>query len=244
MKQRVMAKGVPGDRITIIPPWSQTSVRYDLDGREAFRREHGLAGRFVVMHSGNHSPCHPIETILEAARRLSDHDEIAFCFAGGGSELGKVRAYAKTQDLKNIACLPYQPREKLPAALSAADLHVVLMGDAFVGIVHPCKIYNILALGIPFLYIGPPESHVTDLVPGEAIGDWALFARHGAVDAVVDSIIQAARTGHRRVEAELLLAEKFSQHVLVAQFAGLVEAVAARAMASPAKPSTAAGPQK
>ncbi len=48
--------------------------------------------------------------------------------------------------------------------LSAADLHVVVMGDAFVGIVHPSKIYNIMSVGRPILYIGPETSHVTDLV--------------------------------------------------------------------------------
>jgi hypothetical protein len=39
------------------------------------------------------------------------------------------------------------------------------MGNAFVGIVHPCKIYNILAIGAPVLYIGPTPSHITDLLP-------------------------------------------------------------------------------
>ena len=38
------------------------------------------------------------------------------------------------------------------------------MGDQFVGIVHPCKIYNILAVKRPFLYIGPKDSHVSDII--------------------------------------------------------------------------------
>ena len=42
-------------------------------------------------------------------------------------------------------------------------IHVVVMGDPFVGLIHPCKIYNILRLGTPVLYIGPAESHITDL---------------------------------------------------------------------------------
>ncbi len=59
------------------------------------------------------------------------------------------------------------------------------MGDPFVGIVHPCKVYNIRALGIPYLYIGPPESHVTELRP-------AFTATHGDVDAVVRHVRTAA----------------------------------------------------
>ena len=38
--------------------------------------------------------------------------------------------------------LPYQPLQKLSASLSAADLQVAVMGEKFVGIVHPCKIYK------------------------------------------------------------------------------------------------------
>ena len=34
-----------------------------------------------------------------------------------------------------------------------ADLHAVVMGDPFVGIIHPCKIYNVLALGTLWLWL-------------------------------------------------------------------------------------------
>ena len=53
---------------------------------------------------------------------------------------------------------------EVAGSLSAADLHVVVMGEAFVGIVHPCKIYNILAVGAPVLYLGPCPSHVTEIL--------------------------------------------------------------------------------
>ncbi len=183
MRERVIRKGVAAERIRVEPPWSHDRyVRYDPAGREQFRRRHGLEGKFVVMYSGNHSPCHPLDTLLKAAERLEGREaDIVFCFVGGGSEFAKVKAFARERGLTNIVCLPYQPLEQLSASLSAADLHVVVMGDAFVGIVHPCKIYNILRLGIPFLYIGPPVSHVTELAEG-------IFARHGEVDKVAEAI--------------------------------------------------------
>ena len=128
-------------------------MKYDRRGREAFRAEHGLTDKFVVMYSGNHSPCHPLDTLLGAASELAGQPGIAFCFVGGGSEFGKVKAFASKHRLTNLVCLPYQPLDKLSASLSAADLHVIIMGDPFVGIVHPCKIYNILGVGSPVLYI-------------------------------------------------------------------------------------------
>jgi glycosyltransferase involved in cell wall biosynthesis len=182
MKERVVAKGVDALRVAIVPPWSHDdTVVYSAAGREAFRRQHGFVDRFVVMYSGNHSPCHPLDTLLVAARALP---EIAFCFVGGGSEQAKVREAG----LSNVKCLPYQPLNELSNSLSAADLHVVVMGEEFVGIVHPCKVYNVLSIGAPVLYIGPEPSHVTDIASQH--GQF-FMSRHGDVDAVVKAIVEA-----------------------------------------------------
>jgi len=195
MAERIEAKGIAADKISVIPPWSHDHiVRYDLVGREGFRRDNGLDGKYVVMYSGNHSPCHPLTTLLEAARRLAGRQDIAFCFAGGGSEFKKVQRFAAEHRLKNIVTLPYQPLERLAASLSSADLHVVVMGDPFVGLVHPCKVYNIRTLGIPYLYIGPADSHVSDLGP-------TFAAQHGDVDSVVAHVISGARSRPLRIRA-------------------------------------------
>src|SRR6266576_2562434 len=74
MKERILAKGIDARHINIIAPWSHDdAVRYTQEGREAFRERHGLVEKFVIMYSGNHSPCHPLDTLCEAARRLAHH---------------------------------------------------------------------------------------------------------------------------------------------------------------------------
>ena len=188
MRDRVLAKGVDAQRVTIVPPWSHDdAVSFSAEGREAFRQRHGLGRRFVVMYSGNHSPCHPLDTLLEAALALRDCEDVVVCFVGGGSEHAKVKEFVVRHELRNVRCLPYQPLQELSGSLSAADLHVVVMGDAFVGIVHPCKIYNIISIGAPTLYIGPQPSHITDLALQ------ITQKNHGDVDGVAESIVQASR---------------------------------------------------
>lgn len=192
MKQRIVAKGIPEDCVTVVPPWPlSTSVRYDGKGRQAFRERHGLSQKFVVMYAGNHSPCHPLETLLQAALKLTERDDIAFCFVGGGSEQKKVRTFASDHHLRNIVCLPYQPLDQLAGVLSAADLHAVVMGEEFVGIVHPCKIYNVLAVGSPFLYVGPEESHIADIARNSKAEDSMYRAGHGAAESVAHQIISS-----------------------------------------------------
>ena len=223
MKQRIEAKGIDDKKIIVIPPWSHDEyVSFDAAGREEFRTRYGLTNKFVVMHSGNHSPCHPLGTVLQAAERLAGRDEIVFCLVGGGSEYRKVQRELYLRGVRNILCISYQPITKLAASLSAADLHIVLMGDAFVGIVHPCKIYNILAVGRPFLYVGPSESHVGDIL-SKAPG-LGFAHRHADVERVVASITAAcARRGHTRVAQ---IAEQFSHKRLVPEMVTAIEELA------------------
>jgi len=193
MKDRVLTRGIDPAKLTTIPPWTHDdAVMFDAAAREGFRRLHGLADKFVVMYAGNHSPCHPLDTLLHAACELRTQETITFVFIGGGSSVEKVRRFAETHQLSNIVQVPYQPLSALAAALSAADLHIVTLGDPFVGIVHPCKIYNILRVGCPVLYIGPAESHVADLASRIPYG-MIQSLRHGDVGGVVDCIVDAYR---------------------------------------------------
>lgn len=193
MRDRIISKGVSPGRVALLPPWSHDrEVGFDAAGREAFRARHGLTGKYVVMYSGNHSPCHPLDTILEAALQLAGWQDIAFCFIGGGSEYGKVRAFAERHGIGSIVCLPYQPLSGLGASLSAADLHVVVMGDALVGTVHPCKIYDVMAVGIPVLYIGPEPSHVADIAAANPRVPITVVA-HGDVHGAAQRIVSGSR---------------------------------------------------
>lgn len=215
MKIRIEAKGIEPRKIQVVPPWAHDDhVRFDPIGREQFRTLHRLSDKFVVMYSGNHSPCHPLDTLLEAAERLADREEIVFCFVGGGSEFKKVQDRVRTHRLPNALCLPYQPLETLSASLSAADLHVVIMGNEYVGIVHPCKVYNVLTVGSPLLYIGPAESHVRDIISHASSGVYSCA--HGDVETVTANILQSMQNTARSIWAPQLL-QGFSKDVLIGQ---------------------------
>jgi putative colanic acid biosynthesis glycosyltransferase WcaI len=224
MQKRIIEKGVAKEKLAVIAPWSHSDcVTYEAEGRMAFRAEHSLEKKYVVMYSGNHSPCHPLDTLLGAARKLADEAAITFCFVGGGSEYDKVKAFAAREHLKNVKCLPYQPLNKLAMSLSAADLHVVVMGNSLIGMVHPCKLYNILAIGSPVLYIGPSDSHVVDVLSQLGEDGLTCSARHGDVDRVADYILKAARTElGRRSPSAVQVSSRFAKEVLLPQLVELI----------------------
>src|ERR1051326_4197503 len=101
------------------------------------------------------------------------------------------------------------------------------MGDPFVGIVHPCKLYNILRVGAPVLYIGPAESHVTDVLSTGVAEHYD--ARHRDVESVVGQIRMAA---HRRQRPrETGVAEQFSAARLMPRIISALELTTESAVA-------------
>jgi colanic acid biosynthesis glycosyl transferase WcaI len=222
MAERLQTKLAACPTPEVIPPWPILSVG-ELDRRagQRFRAQHGLAGKRVVMYSGNLSPLHPVDTLLEAARALQDDQRLEFVFIGGGSARERIASYG----LRNLRFLPYQPLSELQESLSAADVHLVSMGDAMVGIVHPSKIYSAMAVGRPILALGPRRSHIASLVREHQVG-WHV--EHGAVDQAVASLREianadAAQLAELGARAHAAITHDFDPAQLIARFCGILE---------------------
>jgi glycosyltransferase involved in cell wall biosynthesis len=112
----------------------------------------GLAGKFVVVYSGNFGRVHEFATILGAAHILRAETDIVFLMVGRGPRLEDTRRRAA--NLPNIQFRPHQPRELLPEALAMADVHLSVLRPEFEGLVHPSKLYGIMAAGRPTVFVG------------------------------------------------------------------------------------------
>jgi glycosyltransferase involved in cell wall biosynthesis len=229
MRERILRKGVEDGRIVVIPPWSHDSeVCFDAAGRARFRKTHNLEGKFVVMYSGNHSPCHPLDTVLAVAEELACNNNIAFLFVGGGTQFARVKQFAKERRLSNVLCLPYQPLAELAGSLSAADLHLVVMGDPFVGLVHPCKIYNILRVGAALLYVGPEPSHVSEILQQRNGHLPYGRVRHGEVEHAVQDILRLKNAASGVTQERCRpRADRFSKETLLPQLVKVLESAGA-----------------
>jgi glycosyltransferase involved in cell wall biosynthesis len=214
--------------MAIIPPWSHETLEEPIPHEQnPFRDKHQLQGKFVIMYSGNHSPSNPLDTLLEAARRLRDDDSIRFMFIGGGVGKKDVERFVAEHQLKNVISLPYQPLADLRYSLSAADVHVVSLGDDMVGIIHPCKVYGAMAVGRPILFFGPQPSHVSDLLEQHQIG-WHVS--HGDVEAGVRTIAEIRQTSTQRLAdmgttGQRAFRDKMSHEILCTRFCDGLELI-------------------
>jgi len=224
MAERVRGQAAGPITVDVVPPWAKTDVgRVPPHDAAGFRRAHGLHDAFVVMYSGNHAIQHPLDTLLEAAARLEHDRAILFVFIGGGAGKADVERRIAA-GAANIVSLPYQPLETLDESLGAADLHVVSMGNEVVGIVHPCKIYGVMAVGRPVLFLGPAASAAGEIVAAHDIG---RIVPHGDVAAAVAAILelrslQGAGLAAMGRRSAALARSDFSQEVSRARFCDIV----------------------
>ena len=221
MAERLVKKLDVREKITILPPWPHTDYDESVEHSEnPFRRQHGLTGKFVVMYSGNHSLTSPVITVLDAAVKMQDRPDLVFMFIGGGIGKRDVREILERHHPKNIVDLPYQPFDQLRYSLSAADVHVVTMGNNVVGVIHPCKVYGAMALGRPILLVGPSECHVADIMRNKHVG-WHV--QHGDVVGTIAAIDQMLALPPAELqtmgdEAAKIVQEKFEQQQMIDQF--------------------------
>jgi colanic acid biosynthesis glycosyl transferase WcaI len=158
MAALVAGRGVSADRLAVIPNWAPREL--DAPPPPAAcaerKREWGADGKFAVVYSGNLGRVHEFHTLLEAAELLRDEPAVEFRFIGRGPRFRKVQAAVQARGLARVRCLPPEPRERLAAALGAADAHVVTLEPAYGSLVFPSKLAGALAAGRPVLFVGPP----------------------------------------------------------------------------------------
>jgi glycosyltransferase involved in cell wall biosynthesis len=224
MAERVQSKLPVTQKLTVIPPWPLDDFLEPIRHEDnPFRREHNLAGKLVVMYSGNHSPSNPLKTIIETAQRMADEPRLVFYFVGGGTGKRDVELAARSNP--NIRSLPYEPLDRLKYSLSAADVHLVAMGNEVVGMVHPCKVYGALAVARPILFLGPEPSHIADMIMNHRIG-WRI--PHGDVagaESLLRGLLSARPEDLAKIgeEGRRLVMQEFSKETLCGRLADVLE---------------------
>lgn len=226
MAVRLNRKRDVSGKMAIMPPWPhEDALELVQHETNPFRKTHGLDGKFVVMYSGNHGFSTPLTTLLKAAVEMQDRAELEFLFIGGGVGKKEVEQVIAEHKPHNMRSLPYQPLSEIKYSLSAADVHVVSVGDTVVGVVHPCKVYGAMAVARPILLLGPNPCHVSDLIAEHRIG-WHIT--HGDVEGAKRTLEKIMATPHAELEAMGLRAREvirseLSKAALCGRFCDVVE---------------------
>ncbi len=165
-----LEKYVEPQKIKVVPVWTDNEFLKPIPKEDnPFIREQGLEGKFVVMYSGNLGKSHPVEVMLELAAEMR-HEDVFFLIIGQGDKLESVADRIKESHLKNIRLLPWQPTDKLPLTLPAADLAMVALGDEASDLAIPSKAFSFMSAGVPLMAICPSGSTLATLVSENGLG--------------------------------------------------------------------------
>lgn len=148
----LLSKNVPRDKIVKIPNWVDVNFIQPLPKyKNAFRTEHNLEGKFVVLYSGNIALTQGLETVIDAATRVRHLENIAVVIVGEQQALDKLQQHCEQVGADNVLLLPFQPRQKLPEMLAAADVGLVVQKRNVISFNMPSKIQVLLASGRPII---------------------------------------------------------------------------------------------
>jgi len=186
MKARLIDdKGAPPAKTVIIPDWADTTAIAPAPKQNPFAARHGLADRFVVMHSGNIGLSQSLETVIEAAALLRDLPDLQIVFQGEGVRKTALQDQVRALGLTNVTFLPFAPKDALGESFAAADVFIVSLQRGLAGYIVPSKLYGILAAGRPYVAAVEEDCEVASITRSRECG---LVAEPGNARDLADRI--------------------------------------------------------
>ena len=189
MRANVAAKLDAGrsGSVRVIPNFVDTSRIRPRSRDTAYRAEHGLGDRTVVMYAGNVGFSQPLDLLVAAARAHRHRNDVVFVVNGEGSARPALEASAA--GLPNVVFVGYQPAERLDEVLASADIGVIVLREGLARSSVPSKIYSILAAGRPVLASVDPGTELPRMIDEAGCGVAVAAGDQAAFDAAVETLI-------------------------------------------------------
>lgn len=155
---RLIAQGFASSRIRLVRDPSPVSITAETIPMSL---PAALAGRKVLLYSGNFGVAHDAPTIIAALSEAetTHPGQMGVWLNAVGSKADEVESQLRARGVLVHRSKPVALSE-LPALLKAPHAHLISLRDGFVGYVLPSKVYACIASGLPVLYVGSAESDV------------------------------------------------------------------------------------
>lgn len=171
-------KGVPRSKIRHIPNWVDLNHIFPmrspshLQSQNPFRQRHQLAGKFVVLYSGNIALTQGLETVVRAAKYLQDLPDVVFVIIGEAKARQRLQRLCEAEGIYNVRLLGFEPRSQLSVMLAAADLGLMVQKRQVDSFNMPSKFPVLLASGCPVVASVPRHGMAGRAVLKSQAGVW------------------------------------------------------------------------
>lgn len=216
---------VPESKISIV----ENGVETELFRRCTAAIAPGTEGRFLICYIGTMGMAHGLETLIAAAERLQTAlPKAMFLLIGEGAEKERIEELATARGLANVRFLAQQPREQIPAYISASDVCLVMLRktELFKTVI-PTKLLEYMACERPVIVA--VDGQARQIVEESGAG---IFVEPEDSNALVEAVLALAADlqARRRMgtDARQYIVDRFSRGQTAHKYIVVLEALRKR----------------
>lgn len=217
----VHGKKVPAEKIEIIPLWGKPEL--DATSSDNLIREELKVkdSELLLLYAGNMGILHPLDIIIEAAKRLQGKS-VKFLFIGDGAKRRYLMGRVKNENIKQVSFLPFQPVGKFIQILASSDACLVTIGKGLENLALPSRIFTFMSAGKPIITIMNPEADVAKIIRENNCG-WNVQTSDELAELILDLLKDPIELKQKGKQARKTYLNQFRRDKLIKQYAQLLK---------------------
>lgn len=164
-KKNILAKGVPEDKIVVVPNWVDTDDVHPIARKDnvLIERYHLDPNKFYITYSGNIGYTQNMDMLLDAAKEITN-DDIRFILIGEGAAKVEVEKRVREENIKNVIMLPFQPYADIAHVFSLGDAGLIISKPGVSNNSVPSKTWSIMSAARPVIASFDEESELYSII--------------------------------------------------------------------------------
>lgn len=226
---RLVSKGVPKEKILVMPPWADRKLYCRTNRNIEFGEKYNLEGKFCIIHAGNIGPFQDIENVLSAAELVRDVDTLRIIFVGAGRDLEGMNKQKELRKLDNVIFAGSYPVEEMSGIFAwGKALFVSLRSDPYLAINLPSKVPSYMAVGCPI--IACADGEVERLVNNYRLG---ISCKPGKPAILADAFMRFMDIPEKEryemgTRSRLIFEQLYDKDILIDKYVTMLETMASR----------------
>jgi colanic acid biosynthesis glycosyl transferase WcaI len=226
--ERVLARGVPPEKVHLIPNFVDLNHLAPLPRDNDFAREHDLADAFVVSYAGNIGHAQGLETVLDAAELADMQVPPLYVLIGDGVLHGRIAGQIHDRRLTNVIRIAHQPYARIPEIYAASDVCLVPLLGQLSGSALPSKIFRVMACARPVIALCSPDSELAELVRAAGAG---MVVPPGRPVLLAEAVMKLADDPELRIgmgrSGRAFVEREYTRAAVTQRYARLIERIVA-----------------
>ena len=220
MKRNILEKGVPGDKITVVPNWIDTEAVQPVpkEKNELYEEFHIDSEKFTVLYAGNFGAAQGADVILKAAELLKKNSDIQFVIFGGGAEFSAAKQYVQEHQLDNVIIHDLLPQDRVSEVYSLGDVALITCKKGVGTSGMPSKTWSIMACNTPIIAAFDMDSELHNILEDSGAGICVPAEDVEALGSAIKDACETSKIPSNTVNSRQYVQEHASKNICVSQY--------------------------